>query len=148
MEILTITVMIIVCFILYELATMNPLRWHPPHLVNNTDTLYLEDQHWQQTVFISLPICQKSVYLWICLQFISIFLKLVILRFPVTFQSKTDKNAVINIKWVRLSKLKVKINYWIGRHVNVIFCLGQELKTVQTAVSEHFEIRSKNLRRW
>ena len=67
-EILIIVIMIIVSFILYELATMNPLRWHPPHLLDNTDTLYLRDQHWQQTVlvfldfyfflFTSLPICQ------------------------------------------------------------------------------------------
>ena len=26
-----IVIMVIVCFILYELATMSPLRWHPPH---------------------------------------------------------------------------------------------------------------------
>ena len=68
-EILLIIIMIIDCFILYELATMSPLGWHPPHLVDNTDTLYLGDQHWQQTVlvfldfyffvFISLPMCQS-----------------------------------------------------------------------------------------
>ena len=49
-EILLIIIMIIVCFILYELATINPLGSHPPHVVDNTDTLYLGDQHWQQTV--------------------------------------------------------------------------------------------------
>ena len=43
--ILGIVIMIIICFILYELETMRPLRWHPPHLVDNTDTLYLRDQH-------------------------------------------------------------------------------------------------------
>ena len=50
-EILLIIIMIIVCFILNELATMSPLGWHPPNVVNNTDTLYLGDQHWQQTMF-------------------------------------------------------------------------------------------------
>ena len=30
---------IIICFILCELATMSPFGWHPPHLVDNTDTL-------------------------------------------------------------------------------------------------------------
>ena len=62
-----IIIMIIVCFILYKLETMRFLGWHPPHLMDNTDTLYLEDQYWQQPVlllldfyyfvFISLPIC-------------------------------------------------------------------------------------------
>ena len=45
LEILIIVIMIIVCYILYELAAMNPLRGHPPHLVDNIDTLYLGDQH-------------------------------------------------------------------------------------------------------
>ena len=43
-EILTV-IMVVVCFILYELAEMTPLGWHPPHLADNTDTLYLEHQH-------------------------------------------------------------------------------------------------------
>ena len=30
---------------------MSPLGWHPPHLVDNTDTHYLGDQHWQQCWF-------------------------------------------------------------------------------------------------
>ena len=49
---------------------MSPLGWHPPHLVDNTDTLPLGDQHRQQAVFfffldfyffvfISLPMCQS-----------------------------------------------------------------------------------------
>ena len=42
-EILVIVIMIIGC--LYELATMSPLGYHPPHVVDNTDTLYLGDQH-------------------------------------------------------------------------------------------------------
>ena len=36
------------CFILYWLATISHLGWHPPHLVDNTDTQYLREQHWQQ----------------------------------------------------------------------------------------------------
>ena len=39
-----IAFMIIICFIL-ELTKMNPLGWHPPYLVDNTDTMYLGDQH-------------------------------------------------------------------------------------------------------
>ena len=52
MDILIIVIMIIVPFILYELATMSPLRWHPPHIVDNTDGP--RDQHWQQTVLVFL----------------------------------------------------------------------------------------------
>ena len=47
-----IIIMIIVCFILYKLETMRFLGWHPPHLMDNTDTLYLEDQYWQQPVLL------------------------------------------------------------------------------------------------
>ena len=38
-------IIVIVCFILYELASMSFLGWHPPHLMDNTDTLYLGDLH-------------------------------------------------------------------------------------------------------
>ena len=44
-EILVVVIMIIVCFILYEMATISPLGRHPPNLVDNTDTLYLGYQH-------------------------------------------------------------------------------------------------------
>ena len=47
MEIL-IVIMTIVCFISYELATISPLGWRPPHLVDNTDTLKPGDQHRQK----------------------------------------------------------------------------------------------------
>ena len=43
-EILLIIIIIIVFFILHELAT-RPLGWHPQHVVDNIDTLYLGDQH-------------------------------------------------------------------------------------------------------
>ena len=32
---------LIAYLIISELATMNPLGWHPPYLVGNTDTMYL-----------------------------------------------------------------------------------------------------------
>ena len=35
----------------------DPLGWHPPHVVGNTDTLYLGDQHWQQTALVFLDFC-------------------------------------------------------------------------------------------
>ena len=36
---------LIAYLIILELATMNPLGLHPPYLMDNTDTLYLGDQH-------------------------------------------------------------------------------------------------------
>ena len=34
---------------------MNPWGWYPPHLVDNTDTQYLGNQHWQQCwIFVFL----------------------------------------------------------------------------------------------
>ena len=69
--------------------------------------------------------------------------------FPVTFESKNDKNAVINIGWLRLSswqwpkigigpaKEQLKNNYWIGQHVYVIFLSGLELKKRHIVVLKH-----------
>ena len=36
-----IFIIIITCFILHYLATMSSLGWHPPYLVDNTDTQYV-----------------------------------------------------------------------------------------------------------
>ena len=92
-EILVIVIMVIVCFILYELVTISPLGWHPSHLVDNTDTLYLGDQHWQTDIavfFRFLHFCvhkfanaSVSLYPWVCLQSIS-SLKKFIMKFPAT----------------------------------------------------------------
>ena len=41
MEILIVVIMIIVCFILFELATMSPLGRNLPHLMDNIDALHL-----------------------------------------------------------------------------------------------------------
>ena len=69
--------------------------------------------------------------------------------FPVTFESKYDKNGVINIGWLRLSswqrskigissaKQQINNNYWIGQHVYAILCSELELKKRHTAVSKH-----------
>ena len=55
------------CFILYWLAAMSHLGWHPPHLVDNTDTQYLGDQHWQQCWFFRFfSILCPSVCLSVC----------------------------------------------------------------------------------
>ena len=44
-EILVNINLIILCFTVHELATMRPLGRNPPHIMDNTDTLYLGDQH-------------------------------------------------------------------------------------------------------
>ena len=61
---------------------MSPLRAHPPHLVDSTNTQYLGGQHWLQSrffFFYFVSICfsiGQSVCLYICLQLISNFWKL------------------------------------------------------------------------
>ena len=53
---------------------MSAWGWYPPHLVDNTDTQYLRDQHWQQCsvfrfFFYFLSICLSvSLSVYICLQ--------------------------------------------------------------------------------
>ena len=64
-EIRSIAVMIVICFDLSKLATMNPPHEYndnecPPH-VDNTDTLYLGDQHCQ-TDNVRLCIDKYSYY--------------------------------------------------------------------------------------
>ena len=41
-------------------------RWHPPNLVNNTDTQYLGDQHWQQCWFVRFFFFLVSIYFCMC----------------------------------------------------------------------------------
>ena len=53
---------------------MRPLGRHPPHLVDNADTLYLGNQHWQQAVLFFIyfyffcvhQFAYVSVTLWVC----------------------------------------------------------------------------------
>ena len=54
---------------------MSPFGWHPPHLVDNTDTLYLGDQIdnrqcWFFKIFLcfcanSLPSCQSVFFVFV-----------------------------------------------------------------------------------
>ena len=55
---------LIAYLIILELATMNPLGWHPPYVVGNTDTTYLGEQHWQQCSFIRFLYCIATIELW------------------------------------------------------------------------------------
>ena len=101
-EILVVVIMSIACFILYELATMSPLGWHPPHLVDNTDTVSRGPSLTTDIVgfFKFLLFCvhtfayvSVSLCLWACLQSISSIKKLVIRKFPVTSWSTNNKNS-------------------------------------------------------
>ena len=102
-EILVIVIRIIVCFILYELVARSPLGWHPPHLVDNTDTLYLGGPELTTDIvgfFRFLLFCvhrfanvSVSLCPWACLQCISSLKKLIIRKFPSTAQSKNNKNS-------------------------------------------------------
>ena len=97
--------------IILELATMNPLGWHPPYLVDNTDTLYLVDQHWQQKCrfFRFLLFCvHLLVYMLVSVsaRLYAIHLKFLGTHYckaSIDLRMKNDKNAVMSIRWVRLS---------------------------------------------
>ena len=86
---------------------MNPLGWHPPHLVDNTDTQYLGDQHWQQCWCFRF-----FFFLWVHLFFyvchsVCVFVHL--------FR--------INLKFLKTH------NYWLGQVLYVSFVSGLELKS-------------------
>ena len=114
-EILVIVIMIIVCLILFELATMSPLGWHPPHLVDNTDTPYLGGPALTTDIvgfFIFLLFCVHSfanvsvtLCRWACFQSILSSKKLVIRKFPVSSQSKNNKSSGEWGKWHQVSEV-------------------------------------------
>ena len=55
------------CFILYQLATMSPLGWHPPHLMYNTYTPYLGTTIDNSVGFLDFfSILCPSVWLSVC----------------------------------------------------------------------------------
>ena len=54
-------------FYLVLAGNNEPLRWHPPHLMYNTDTQYLGGQHLQQCrFFIFFSICCRCFCLSVC----------------------------------------------------------------------------------
>ena len=101
---------------------MSPLGWHAPHLVDNTDTQYLRDQHWQQCwclrfsfffVFISLSMCQ------------SVCLSVDLLR--------------INLKFLNIH------NYWLAQLLYVSLVSGLELKTCRMHIKM---LRNSSKKSW
>ena len=105
-EILIIFIMIIVCFILYNLAKMSSLGWYPLHLVDNTNTLYLGDQYWYQTVLLffrfSLFCVHQFAYVWVSLCVCG----------SVCNPSQGFKNPLLWVSQWILSQKMIKI-YWL-----------------------------------
>ena len=89
-------------------ANNEHFRTNPSHLLDNTDTLHLAEQHWQQTVLffqIFIVLCSsvflcvsQSVCLQVCMPSISSFKKTIITSPCI----KKWKNLVSNIESVRL----------------------------------------------
>ena len=116
MEIIFIVFMIIICCliayrIILVLATMNPAGWYSPHLVDNTDTLYLGDQHRQQQCWL-FRFLLFGVHLFVYMlvsvsvRLCTIYLKVLKTHYYKAFtdlQIKNVKTVVINIRWVKLS---------------------------------------------
>ena len=94
--------LLIITFLFYLViaATRSPLGWHTPHVVDNKDTQYLGDQHWQQCwcfriffFFVStcLFMCQSvcvSVHLFTSnLKFLSLALGLEFKKMQTAYQN-------------------------------------------------------------
>ena len=91
---------------------MSPLGWHPPHLVDNTNTQYLGDQHWQWCwcfrfsflVCICLSICQS-----VC---VSVHLITIILKFLKTYNYYLAQLVYVSLvsgRELRQCKLYIKM---------------------------------------
>ena len=98
-----VEIIIIVCFILYLLATMSPLGWYPPHVVDNTDIQYLGGWHWQQCWFFRFLFV--VIYLCMC-------------------QSvcMSERLFTINLKFLKTH------NCWLAQLVYVSLVAGLEFK--------------------
>ena len=87
------------------LSCINLLGWHPPHLVDNTDTQYLGDQHWQQCWCFRFSFFFVSICLSMCH---SVCVSVHLFR--------------INLKFLKTH------NYWLAQLVYVSLVSGLELK--------------------
>ena len=100
--------LMIICFILHELVTMTPWGWHPPHLGDNTDTQYLEDQHWQQ---------------WWCFRFLFFFFFVSICLSMCQSVSVSVHLFTFNLKFLKTH------NYWLAQLLNMSLVPRLELKS-------------------
>ena len=84
---------------------MSPLGSHPPHLVDNTDTQHLGDQHWQQC--------------W-CFRFSFFFV-------PICLSMCQSVCVSVHLFRINLKFLKTH-NYWLAQLLHVSLVSGLELK--------------------
>ena len=70
---------------------MSPLGWHPPHLVANTDTRYLGDQHGQK-----------------CWVFLEIYFLFCVYLFVYVLVRVSVHLSTINLKFLKTH------NYWLA----------------------------------
>ena len=104
------------------LATMSPLGWHPPHLVDNTDTQYLGDQHWQQCWCFRFSFFFVSICLSMCH---SVCVSLHLFR--------------INLKFLKTH------NYWLAQLLYASLVSGLELKTCRMHIKM---LRNSSKKSW
>ena len=90
---------------------MSPLGWHPPHLMNNSNTQYLGDQHWQQ--------CWFFVFLF----FLSICLS----------RCKSLCSLSVHLFTINL-KFSTTHNYWLAQLVYMSLVSGLELKNCKLRI--------------
>ena len=90
---------------------MSPLGWHPPHLMNNSNTQYLRDQHWQQ--------CWFFVFLF----FLSICLS----------RCKSLCSLSVHLFTINL-KFSTTHNYWLAQLVYMSLVSGLELKNCKLRI--------------
>ena len=84
---------------------MSPLGWHPPHLVDNTDTQCLGSQHWQQC--------------W-CFRFFFFFVLICLCMYQ-------SVRVSVYLLTVTLKFLKTH-NYWLAQLLNLSPVPGLEFK--------------------
>ena len=92
-------------FFLAVASNNKPSGWHHLHLVDNKDTQYLVDQHWQQCWCFRFPFFFVSICLSLCQ---SVCVSVHLFR--------------INLKFLKTH------NYWLGQVLYVSLASGLELK--------------------
>ena len=95
---------------------MSPLGWHPPHLVDNTDTHW--HQHWHQCWFFRFSFC-VCVCVCVCVSVCLSMFQLVCV-FVCLF--------TINLKFLKSH------NYWLVQLVYVSLNSGPELKNFKLCI--------------
>ena len=100
---------------------MSAWGWHPPHLVDNADTQYLGDHHWQQCSCFRFTVSFASICLSMCQ---SVCVSVHLFR--------------INLKFFKTH------NYWLAQLLYVSLFPGLELKTSRMHISRCLGIFPEN----